>query len=136
MLLIILFVVLFLFGVIGLVRCCKSLADESWLLLPAILLAVGLIGGLVVGGLCLPVQVNKEVNYQQALHEREILVYRLEHREENIVGNEMLYSEIVEFNNDLRFTKKWASSPWVGCFHNDLIADIDYIEYEVVTEDG
>lgn len=130
MLLIILFVVLFILGVIGLAWWHASLADDGWLPLLAFLQAVGLIGGLVVGSLAIATKVAKEVNYQDAVHEREALVYRLEHREENIVGNEMLYTEIVEFNNDLRREKKWANNPWVGCLYNDLIADLDYIGYK------
>ena len=130
MLLIILFVALFILGVIGLAWWHVSLADDGWLPLLAFLLAVGLIGGLVAGSLAIATQVAKEVNYQDAVHEREALVYRLEHREANLVGNEMLYSEIVEFNNDLRREKKWANNPWVGCFYNDLIADLDYIKFK------
>ena len=136
MLLIILFVALFILGVIGLAWWHVSLADDGWLPLLAFLLAVGLIGGLVAGSLAIATQVAKEVNYQDAVHEREALVYRLEHREANLVGNEMLYSEIVEFNNDLRREKKWANNPWVGCFYNDLIADLDYIKFKEADGDG
>ena len=47
---------------------------------------------------------------------------------DNIVGNEMLYNDVVEFNNELRRIKKWANSPWVSWFYNQKIASIDYIE--------
>ena len=71
---------------------------------------------------------NYDVDYQNMLHTREMLEYRIEHMEENITGNEMLYSDIVEFNNELRNTKKWALNPWTNWFHNQDIASIDYIE--------
>ena len=130
MLLLILFVALFILSVIGVVWWYRSDASEAWLPLIAFFLAVSLISGIVVGSLAGATQIAKEVNYQKALHEREALVFRLEHREENIVGNEMLYSEIVAFNNDLRREKKWADNPWVGCLYNDMIAELDYIEYK------
>lgn len=76
------------------------------------------------------VQVNREVGYQNKLYEREMLEYRLEKTNEDIVGNEMLYNDIVEFNNSLRSTKKWANNPWTNWFNNADIATIDYIEVE------
>jgi hypothetical protein len=69
-----------------------------------------------------------EIEYQNALHTREMLEYRIEHMEENITGNEMLYNDIVEFNNVLRAEKKWANNPWTNWFNNQDIASIDYIE--------
>jgi hypothetical protein len=69
-----------------------------------------------------------EIEYQNTLHTREMLEYRIEHMEENITGNEMLYNDIVEFNNVLRAEKKWANNPWTNWFNNQDIASIDYIE--------
>lgn len=83
---------------------------------------------LILGIIILSVQVPKQKDYQNKAYEREVLVYRLEQREENIVGNEMLYSEIVDFNNSIRTEKTYADSIWIGLFFNDLIATIDYIE--------
>lgn len=76
------------------------------------------------------IQINKDVNYQNTFYEREMLEYRIEHIEENITGNEMLYNDIVEFNNELRTVKKWVNNPWVNWFINDDIATIDYIELD------
>lgn len=75
------------------------------------------------------VQTGKEVNYQNALYEKEVLEYRIENMENDITGNEMLYNDIVEFNNELRNTKKWANNPWSSWFWNEDIATIDYVEY-------
>lgn len=69
-----------------------------------------------------------ELNYQNVMHEKEMLEYRIEHMEENITGNEMLYNDIVAFNNELRNVKKWANNPWTNWFNNQDIASIDYIE--------
>lgn len=76
------------------------------------------------------IQVKFDVEYQNKLYERDMLEYRIEHMEENITGNEMLYNDIVEFNNSLRATKKWANNPWTNWFNNHKIATIDYIELE------
>lgn len=74
-------------------------------------------------------QIGKDVNYQNTLYEKEVLEHRIENANDNIVGNEMLYNDIVEFNNSLRSTKKWADNPFVNWFWNDDIAQIDYIEF-------
>lgn len=76
------------------------------------------------------VQVNKDIDYQDALYTKEMLEYRIENMDEDIVGNEMLYNDIVAFNNSLRSTKKWANNPWTNWFNNEDIATIDYIEIE------
>lgn len=82
-------------------------------------------------GVIIGVNATAEMDYQNKLHERDMLEYRIEHMEENITGNEMLYNDIVDFNNDLRTTKRWANSPWTNWFNNQKIADnIDYIELE------
>lgn len=108
--------------------------NDAWLGFGILLTALGIFGTLLSGSCAIIRQVTKETEYQKALYEREVLEYRLDHHDENIVGNEMLYTEIVEFNNDLRVAKKWAGNPWVGCFNNDLLADIDYIEYKEATD--
>lgn len=72
-------------------------------------------------------QVTADVDYQNKLEEKTMLEYRLE-KGDNIPGNELLYTQIVEFNNDLRNTKKWANSPWTNWFHNQKIAKMDFIE--------
>ena len=74
------------------------------------------------------VQVNKDINYQNTLYKKEVLEYRIDNMKDNIVGNEMLYNDIVEFNNELRSVKEWANNPWTNWFYNQDIADIDYIE--------
>lgn len=76
-----------------------------------------------------------DVEYQNTLHKRDMLEYRIEHMEENITGNEMLYNDIVEFNNELRSEKKWALNPWTNWFNNKDIASIDYIELEDLNGD-
>ena len=101
-----------------------------WSVLGALLSLLGVIGLFASAVFGLRVLINKDVDYQAALNERETLMYRLEHKEENLVGNEMLYSEITDFNNSLLITKKWVDSPWIGCFVNEKIAGLDYIQYK------
>ena len=69
-----------------------------------------------------------DIYYQNMIHKRDMLEYRIDHMEDNITGNEMLYNDIVEFNNSLRSTKKWAFNPWTNWFNNQDVASIDYIE--------
>ena len=76
----------------------------------------------------LHVKINEDIDYQSALYEKEVIEYRIDNMSDNVVGNEMLYNDVVEFNNELRRTKKWANNPWVNWFYNQKIAFIDYIE--------
>lgn len=82
----------------------------------------------LVGGSILRVKINEDIDYQSALYEKKVIEYRIDHMLDNIVGNEMLYNDVVEFNNELRRIKKWANNPWVSWFYNQKIASIDYIE--------
>lgn len=95
------------------------------------LTVIALFAVLFVGAGIIDVQANGDIYYQNKLHEREILEYRIERIEENITGNEMLYNDIIEFNNELRSVKKWSNSYWTNWFYNQDIATIDYIELDV-----
>lgn len=94
--------------------------------------------GFIVGGICLLLcimgilftVVNYDIDYQNKLYEKEMLEYRIEQIDEDITGNEMLYNDIVEFNNDLRHTKKRANNLWTNWFYNQKIASIDYVELD------
>lgn len=117
---------------LGIALFCLAWDRAVWACIGVTAIAFGVVASLSGGIIAMWVQVNKDIDYQNALHDREVLVYRLEHQEENLVGNELLYAEIVDFNNRLRFEKKWANNLWVGVFNNELIADLDYIEYKEV----
>lgn len=79
---------------------------------------------------------NRSIDYEQAVYEKEVLEYRLDQIKQgnSVTGNELVYNDVVEFNNELRSIKKWANNPWTSWFNNDLIADnIDYIEIPNMT---
>lgn len=88
---------------------------------------VAVIGVIVCGIAAFLNVVTKENNYQNKLYEKEVIEYRVEHITEDIVGNELLFNDIVEFNNYLRSQKKWANNPWTNIFWNEDVASIDYI---------
>lgn len=75
-------------------------------------------------------QINKEVTYQNKIYEKEMLEYRIYNMEEDVVGNEMLYNDIVEFNNELRKVKKWANNPFTNWFYVKEVATIDYVKLD------
>jgi hypothetical protein len=91
-------------------------------------MVLGALVSLVCVGCIIGNASTRDIAYQNALHERDVLEYRIEHMEENITGNEMLYNDIVEFNNNLRSTKRWADSLWLNWFYNQDIAAMDFIE--------
>lgn len=96
-----------------------------------LLVVLGIVFSLLTVGFIIGNATTCELNYQNVMHEKEMLEYRIEHMEENITGNEMLYNDIVEFNNELRNVKKWANNPWTNWFNNQDIASIDYIELDM-----
>ena len=81
-----------------------------------------------VGACITETKINEDIKYESALYEKEVIEYRIDNMSDNMVGNEMLYNDVVEFNNELRRIKKWANNPWVNLFYNQKIASIDYIE--------
>ena len=84
--------------------------------------------GIVLGVMIIGTQSARDLDYENKLYEKQVLEYRLEQVDDNITGNEMLYNDIVAFNNGLRRTKRLANSPWTNWFFNKDIATIDYIE--------
>ena len=78
----------------------------------------------------LSVQVYKDMDYDEMVYEKSVLELRLENKDENLVGNEFLYNDIIDFNNKLKYEKKYANNFWIGIFHNDKIATIEYIKIE------
>lgn len=96
------------------------------------------IGGLVLivcSVLAIITAATKDKVYQDMLYQRKVLEYRLSHEEENTIGNELLYSDIVEFNNELRSDKTYSDNIWINWFFNDKVATIDYIEIQEISEE-
>ena len=114
-------------GIVGIIIDCNTYKDfPAGIYMPSFVIGIAaLIVSLVV--IC-KVQANRDIDYQNKLYERTTLEYRIENEDAHTTGNELLYRDIVEFNNDLRMTKKWAKNPWVNWFWNGDIATIDYIE--------
>ena len=104
--------------------------NDSMLGVGLTLIIVGIVASLNVGIGIICNQVNKDICYQNTLCERGMLEYCIDNMEENVIGNKMIYNNIVEFNNELRSVKKWANSPWTNWFYNEKIATIDYIELD------
>lgn len=116
-------------GIICLVFNNRSWKCPDWVFGLGVFLAIlsgflSLLAGIVI----IDAQANEDVCYQNKLHEREVLEYRIDNMEDDIVGNEMLYNDIVEFNNSLRSVKKWANNPFTNWFCAEDVATIDYIE--------
>ena len=136
MILTLMFIGLLVIGVIILVVNNEFKFEFSWKIhdilfdigVPCVV--TGLFLSVVFGGIAVGNAIFYDLDYQNALYKREVIEYRLDHMEENIIGNEMLYNDIVEFNNMLRNQKKWANNPWTNWFNNEKIAALDYIELD------
>ena len=72
---------------------------------------------------------TKNIQFEKATYEKEMLEYRLENQEENLVGGELLYNDILEFNNKLKSHKKYSKNLFTNWYYNDKIAEIDYIDH-------
>lgn len=108
----------------------RNVANSSLNLVSDIFLLIGSIATIICSAAMLCNASNMQIDYEKALYTKKTIEYRIEHQEDNIVGNELLYNDIIGFNNALRSTKYWASNPWTSWFNNDKIAQLDYIEYE------
>lgn len=126
--------IVFAITVIGIIFVIISKKTNDWIrenwisYVGWFLTIVGIVCSLFTAAFIVGNAMACELTYQNVMYEKEMLEYRIEHMEENITGNEMLYNDIVEFNNELRNTKKWANSPWTNWFNNQDVASIDYIE--------
>lgn len=90
------------------------------------------IGLMVVGTLSILTQCYKQKDYEKAIYERQVIEYRLEKQDDNLVGNELLYQDIVNYNNNLRNHKRYSDNFWLNWLYNDKIANIEYIELDGV----
>lgn len=113
-------------GIFFLVICRWS---DSLFVIGVPCVVVGTLFSIFFVGMAISVKVNCDVDYENKLAEKQMIEYRIEQGEE-IPGNELLYTQIVEFNNSLRTTKKWSANPWTSWFYNSKIAELDYIEIE------
>jgi hypothetical protein len=86
---------------------------------------------LSVFGIC--IQCLKTKEYDEYLYKRQVLEYRLEKQDENLTGNELLYSDIVEFNTTIYKAKRYSKNLWINWYVNDKLATIDYIEIDGIT---
>lgn len=127
MLLALLFVAIFFWGLVF-IRWFNEFDLRG--ILAIFLIVIGIFGSLICGIIAMVVSCNKDVEFEKALYEKKTIEYRIENKNKNIVGNELLYADIVEFNNKLRSAKKWSNNIWVNWFNNDKIAKLDYIEFE------
>lgn len=117
--------------IIGIFFLVIRRASDSLFFTGAPCVVVGTIFSIFFVCMAISVKVNCDVDYENKLAEKQMIEYRIEQGEE-IAGNELLYTQIVEFNNSLRKTKKWSSNPWTSWFHNAKIAELDYIEIKEV----
>lgn len=131
----IIFIALLVIGITGIIvfEKCDETNWPYWLenavpITAVIFILVGAIGTLVCGGTIIGVNINHDVDYQNKLYEREVLEYRVDRLDDDLTGNELIYNDVVAFNNDLRLTKKHANSLWLNWFYNQDIAALDYVE--------
>lgn len=130
MLIILIIITLLVIGILLLAYEDKHY-DKDWAFFIGAILAFIMSIALILSGVGIAItQIDKEVTYQNKLHEKEMLEYRIDNMNEDIVGNEMLYNDIVEFNNELRNTKKWANNLFTNWFYVKDVATIDYVEID------
>jgi len=89
--------------------------------------------GFLVTTICIVVIIGSsshwsiEKNIGNIQIEREALVYRLETQEE--IGNELLYADIVEFNNKVFEFNCNHNNPWISWFCPEEYTYIEPIDY-------
>lgn len=121
---------IFITGIIICFICYKKYIDSDIDLVGYGLIMFGATISIILGAAIITIQSTKEIGYQSALYEKEVIEYRLESKDKNDISNEFLYKDIIEYNNKLRKAKKMSENLWTNWFVNDKLAEIDYIEYK------
>ena len=132
MLIVIITIVLLLIGILGLIgyhNCWFEFFEDGIEFISIMFVILFGVSLVVEIPIVLVEQIPAQKNYEKFLIEKEMLEYRLEN--DNLgIGNELLYKDIVEFNQELKDIKYYANNPWTNWFVNGYIAEIDYIEIE------
>ena len=92
--------------IIGIILCIISknrklnwTTRDNLSFIGGMIIILGIIACLFAGAFIVSKAISYDLNYQNVLHEKEMLEYRIEHMEENITGNEMLYNDIVTIDD-------------------------------------
>lgn len=129
MLLFIISLILFVGGSFLFFAIDKFCFNEILDLIAILATAIGSAALLVCSLLAIKTVCTKNINFEKAAYEKEMLEYRLENQEENLVDGELLYNDILEFNNKLKSHKKYSKNLFTNWYYNDKIAEMDYIDY-------
>lgn len=78
---------------------------------------------------------DREMEKGILLDERAIIVYQIEHKtsflEDSRVGvNELLYTQIKDFNAEVRRHRHWRNNPWISWYEQPYWNEIELIELE------
>lgn len=118
---------------IGILLLClngNSWHNDAIDLIGFVLMLIGVLGVGVCLVAIIVAHVNVEAHLKSLQNTRDILVYRLEHINELPIGNEMLYSEITEFNNKLYENIINSKNPWINWFYNPVFNNIPLIPWQ------
>ena len=108
-----------------------SWANEGWLIGGVCAMGVGGLILILCGACCLGnnYTISAEKEYQDLVHTKEIIEYRLENfdKEDNVTVNGGVYNDVIEYNNKIREYKMYTYDFWQGWFYADKPAELDYI---------
>lgn len=107
----------------------SSTPNDEWEFWGGMIIFASIIFLIIATLIFVKVKINEDIDYQSALAQKQMIEYRIE-QGDNIAGNELLYTQIVDFNNDLRRIKKFANNIWLKPFYNQKIATMEYIKIE------
>lgn len=75
------------------------------------------------------------IEKENLLEERAIIIYQIEHevsflKDSRIGVNELLYTQIKDFNAEVRRHRHWLNSPWISWYEQSYWNEIELINYE------
>ena len=130
MLIFIISLVVFAIGIcLACIDCKYDILNGFWVSFTAVCLIIGGVAFFICSSLSCITLCTKNIGYEQAIYEKEMLEYRIEHQQDNLIGGELLYSDILNFNNEIKRCKKFSKNPFVNWYFNDKLAEIEYIDY-------
>lgn len=126
----ILIVVLLIFSIIGsIILYNRSFYD--WWLIPLIFAIIFTIIFIYSIGVFICNGTDSQVAKANVEAERAIIVYQIEQRQDSSISvNELLYSQIRDFNSNVRTNKYYLNNPWTSWYTPSFWNEIELINYE------
>lgn len=90
--------------------------------------------GVIFGVACIAASMNADLQYIEMIERKTAIEYRLdniENEDSNLLVNGGVYNDIVEYNNEIHYYRKWGRNNfWTGWFNPAPIDELELIKLD------